>query len=87
MATWREMIKEVMDDYGESWNSVEAIKPKTLDLDLEFDASYGTIEGVPFYLWTKKRVYFAVTTDGMEWVASVSRNPTGAQPKHVGNEI
>lgn len=85
--TWRELLKDVMLDAGESLNQVEGMSPKNLDLDREFDSGYGSIQGQPFYIWTKNRVYFAVTCEGMEWVTSVPRNPCGAQPKHIGAEI
>lgn len=87
MMTWREMIREAMEDYSESWGAVEDVRPKNIDLDKPFNATSKKIEGEPFYLWTRRRVYFACTSDGLEWVASVPRNPTSAEPKHIGNEI
>ena len=44
--------------------------------DLEFDSGYGNIGGIPFILWTQKRVYFPAVYDGLEWVESVPRDPT-----------
>jgi len=45
------------------------------DLDVVFDGSYGCVEGKPFTLWTKQRVYFPTAYDGSEGVSSAPRNP------------
>ena len=50
----------------------------------KFGNGFGAHEGIPFTMWTKKRVYFPVEYDGAEWVSSVSRNPDGEPTGHVG---
>jgi hypothetical protein len=85
--TWRALITEAMKAHGESLD--EDTIAKTLsdtELELEFDNGYGGSEGVPFTLWTEKRVYFPVVYDGAEWVASVPREPSGEKTEHVGGE-
>lgn len=53
-------------------------------LDHQFADGYGSTEGLPFTLWTVKRVYFPVCYDGSEWVESVPREPNGEATEHVG---
>jgi hypothetical protein len=84
MTTWREMISEEMLDEGETWADVESIVGSEY-FDLSFDDGYGRTGGKPFTVWTAKRVYFPVTSDGAEWVASVSRNPDAIATKHIGD--
>ena len=74
-----------MGDNGESWKDVVDYAPSDGKwLDYLFDDTYGFIEGEPFTLWTKERVYFPMVFDGSEWVASVSRNPDKKATKHLG---
>lgn len=87
MSTWREMVKEVMADYGESWCDVEAMRPIKLDLDRCFNATSDKKEGCSFYIWTRRRIYFACVSEGLEWVSSLSRHPNSAIPRHIGDEI
>jgi len=49
-----------------------------------FYPGYGRPEGIPFTLWTHKRVYFPVQYDGSEWVTSVPRDPCEEVTSHVG---
>lgn len=82
--TWREFLIKVMENYQESLEDIVSIAPSDLDMDLDFDESFGGIEGTAFTIWTKNRVYFPVVYDGSEWVDSVSRNPDGIATNHVG---
>ena len=85
LTTWRELISVEMEKRVETWNDIEACYPEDLDLDRRFDDSYGCIEGEPFVLWTKNRVYFPCRYDGSEWVESVERNPGRVTDiKHFG---
>ena len=82
--TWRQMITEELKENKETWNDIVSITLTDEELDKEFDPGYGSREGQPFTAWTKRRVYFPVTYDGAEWVASVSRKPNGKPTEHVG---
>jgi len=82
--SWRELISQEMGVFGESFSDAEHSTLSPEDLDEKFDPGYGGIEGLPFTLWTERRVYFPVVYDGLEWVASVSRNPDGKPTEHVG---
>ena len=81
---WKSLISEAMNEYDDSWDSVVSCTLTEEELCKSFDENYGECEGKPFTLWTEKRVYFPTTYDGMEWVASVSRDPDGNSTKHVG---
>lgn len=83
MITWREMISEEIEKYGETWADVESAVGSE-HFDLSFDDGWGVTEGKPFTIWTAKRVYFPASYDGAEWVASVSRNPDGIATEHIG---
>ena len=98
MTTWRELITEEMQDRGDSWDHVVSValpvapteryhpEPIPSSLDFEFDDGYGASEGCPFTIWTQHYVYFPAVYDGMEWVASVSRDPDGVPTGHVGGQ-
>lgn len=55
-------------------------------LDYKFNSGPGAIQGAPFTLWTKRRVYFPVCHDGVEWAGSVLRDPWpyAEATEHVG---
>lgn len=82
--SWKQDIEEAMRSNGETWADVESHTLTDDELNAKFDHSYGGTNGVPFTLWTKRRVYFPVCYDGAEWVESVSRNPDGKATEHVG---
>lgn len=82
--TWRRNIIQEMERYGEKLSDIVSSTMTFGEMDTEFDSAYGETEGIPFTIWTKNRVYFPATNDGMEWVASVSRNPDGNPTKHIG---
>lgn len=97
MATWRKLIDIEMAKHGERWDSLHWVvmppQPEpgawgdpefVSDLDAEFDAGYGGINGCPFTVWTKRWVYFPVVYDGAESVGSVPRNPCDVATEHVG---
>ena len=75
--TWRKKITKEIEHRDDSWDNViqsywEPLKNPAA-LDLIFDSSYGTSQGVPFilldsHLW----VYFPVVYDGCDWVGSVA---------------
>lgn len=82
ITTWRLLISDEMDRNDESWHDMEIITPKNLDLDRKFDAGYGSVNGLPFTLWTRNRVYFPIEYDGSERVLSVPRNPCDEAVNH-----
>ncbi len=83
MTTWRKLITRAMSP-DESWDDVVSCTLSDEQLDIEFDNDFGITEGIPFTLWTKKRVYFPVGYDGLEWVGYVSRKPDGKPTSHIG---
>ena len=84
MDTWRNLITKVMQQYSESWDDVVGCTLSGKALDEKFAATSYGIDGQPFTLWTKYRVYFPVTYDGTEWVDSVARHPCIESKYHVG---
>jgi hypothetical protein len=81
--SWTHAIEDVMAGHGESWAEVVACTLSERELDDEFDPSYGHVRGRPFGVWTVARVYFPVSYDGAEYVASVPRDPSGPI-RHIG---
>ena len=51
--------------------------------DYYFDDDSNIVEGVPFTLWTKNRVYFPLSFEGSAWVGSVSKIPNGIATAHL----
>ena len=82
--TWEEAILEEMQERGESFDDVISTTLTNEELNKKFDPGFGATQGIPFTLWTNKRVYFPVVYDGAEWVASAPRNPSREKMKHVG---
>ena len=62
---------------------VSAAPPLGPWLDVEFDSGFGCAEGIPFAIWTTKRVYFPTEYDGAEGCTSCSRDPDGSPKWHV----
>jgi hypothetical protein len=85
--TWREEISREMEAQDDDWDNVESMTLSASDLDRGFDDDYGAIEGVPFTVWTKSRVYFPCGYDGREWADSVARHPDGVPSGHRGGGI
>lgn len=72
----------------EAWNDAEG--PVTLAPDLvtfliEFDPTFGGLEGLPVLAWTEARVYFPVAYDGAEWMESAPRNPQSEGQGHAAS--
>jgi hypothetical protein len=86
MTTWRKEIVDAMEEVYDSWDNVVGCTLSDGELDVEFNADFGTVEGQAFMLWTKSRVYFPVVYDGSEWVSSVPRNPCEEKKQHVGGQ-
>lgn len=85
MTTWQILITEALAQNKESWNDVESMSPKDGKwLDYLFDDDFGSIEGVPFTIYTKNKIYFPACYDGSEWVESISRNPNNIPAQHIG---
>ena len=83
MATWRQLIETERERRRDA-TEVVASTLRESELDVEFSAKFGGVEGEPFTLWTLARVYFPVVYDGAEWCGSVSRNPDGRPTEHCG---
>ena len=83
-APWRKKIIDEMSNRGETWEDVVYCTLNEAELDTRFDSSYGSIQGQPFTLWTKKRVYYPVDYDGSEWCESVPRDPCDEAKDHSG---
>ena len=81
---WRELIQEEMDEHGDTFANVVSCTLSESQLDHAFDSGLGIQEGIPFAIWTKRRVYFPTAYDGAEDVKSVSRNPDGKPVNHIG---
>lgn len=73
---------------AETWRTAPPPMSNTQEefLDREFYDGYGSSRGEPSTLWTQDWVYFPVVHDGMEWVASVPRNPCKEVTAHVGGQ-
>lgn len=84
MATWKELITTELTNQGETWQDVKSCTLTESELHIEFDDGYGGVEGKPFTLWTRKRVYFPICYDGAEWCASVSRIINKTPTDHLG---
>lgn len=81
LVSWRELIDDAFLRTGDTWDNVVRFNG---DLNIKFDCGYGSNEGLPFTLWTKKYVYFPICYDGSEWVGSAPRNPCDEILKHQG---
>ena len=82
---WRKKIEDEMVIHNDNFeNVVYNIAELPNWLDIEFNDSYGSVDGVSFTLWTKDRVYFPVQYDGREWCKSVPRDPKDEITHHVG---
>ena len=88
LIAWRQMIAEEMKLHGESFADCEGSVPKSDEwLDFMVDPGWaGGAPAPPFYLWTSKRVYFAVCYDQAKQVASVPRFVSDEDPTYFGGE-
>jgi hypothetical protein len=83
MGNWKKMFECCRQLHNDT-SGIEYNTMTEEEMSHEFDDGYGYIEGIPFTIWTKERVYFPVVYDGSEWVGSVSRNPDKKPTKHQG---
>jgi len=84
MTTWKKEIERSMNIHNETWEDIVSSTFKDGEENVEFCDGYGGIDGDPFTVWTKERVFFPCCYDGSEWCSSVSRNPNGIACEHVG---
>lgn len=82
--SWKEMLERELGNRGETLSDLESITLNEEEMNMDFDAGYGCIEGTPFTAWTAKTVYFPICYDGAEAVGSVSRHPDGKPTNHQG---
>ena len=88
LIAWRQMIATEMERHGESFADCEGSVPKG-DEWLGFMVDPGWAGGAPappFYLWTSKRVYFAICYDQAKAVASIPRFVSDEEPTYFGGE-
>ena len=86
MTTWRKLLEYAFEDYNDSFDNVIDFALSNKDwLDYYFDDYSKKIEGTPFTIWTKTRVYFPIIIDNVESVGSVARYPDGMANYHFGN--
>lgn len=83
ITTWRKEIAKEMARTGECEADIVACTLSDDEADTEFDAGFGWPNGIPFTVWTKRRVYFPVAYDGAEWCKSVSRRVDGIPTQHI----
>ena len=83
MENWYDMLKEVMAENGDDFDSRECTLTEK-QLKVGFDSGYGSTEGEPFTAWGKNFVYFPICYDGAEWVGSAPRNPCDKAMVHQG---
>jgi hypothetical protein len=84
--SWMVLLLDEMNEHGEVVDDLESSTLSYQEIHEPFESGYGSSQGRPFTVWSKKRVYFPVTYDGKEWVGSVSRNPDGKPTAHIGGE-
>ena len=86
MTTWRKLLEYAFVDYNDSFDNVIDFTPSNKDwLDYYFDDYSKKIEGTPFTIWTKTRVYFPIIIENVESVGSVARYPDGIANYHFGD--
>ena len=84
MTTWRKLLEEEFQIQNDLWKNIVMMTPSDGKwLDYYFDDDSNIIEGVPFTVWTKNRVYFPLSFDGSESVGSVSKIPNGISTAHL----
>jgi hypothetical protein len=84
MITWKNKIELEMKMHEDSWANIQSCTLLENELNQEFDDGFGGENGLPFTVWTNKRVYFPICYDGAEWCGSVSRHPDGKATAHQG---
>lgn len=84
MDSWAKMLQAALASHGETIADIAACTLTGEEILAEFDSGHGSIEGKPFTVWTRRRVYFPVAYDGAEWVGSVARHPDGKPTEHQG---
>lgn len=63
---WKELIISAMEYYEDSFDNLVYTTLTESEILQNFYIGYGGTEGIPFTLWTEKRVYFPVCYDGIE---------------------
>ena len=86
--TWPKLIGRRMTENNESLDDIISFKTKSNQedwLNISFKNSFGSHEGLPFVIWTKKFIYFNAVYDGLTWVESIPRNPDDTfMPRGIG---
>lgn len=70
----------IIDENTYSFDSVYEAK-KTLDYF--FYDGVGSPNGTYFTAWSKDRIYYPVSHDGMEWIEFIHRNPCNKVKMHT----
>ena len=69
LTTWRKVITEEMEEWGDSWKNIVATTLSDAELYDEFPDPEGIVGGkfalpdLPNYTWTQTRVYFLTAED------------------------
>ncbi len=80
ITTWEEEISLVAGD-----DKIISCTLNPKELQIEFNDSYGSQEGVPLRAWSEEYVYFSVAYDGSKCVSRVPRNPCNVACEHIGD--
>ena len=85
--TWCELLLVALHAQNETTADIVNTAPAGTEwLHVEFKPRAWQLEGCPFTVWTKTRVYFPVTDRLSEWVGSVPRAPNDEATPHQGVE-
>ncbi len=77
MTTWRTLISEAFDIWGDSWGDVVHCELSDEELDKDHDTPGFVPMDVDFMLWTRTNIYFPDGWEGCESVRGIPRNPDG----------
>lgn len=83
LESWETMVLAAREAAKDTTPVVKCTRSDS-EMRREFFSGFGGMRGVPFTVWTEKRVYFPVCYDGSEWVDSVPRDPCDEHTYHVG---
>ena len=81
MTSWSDLLKEAMEANGDTFPPLFCTLSDK-QLRVEFDGSFGCVEGKPFTAWGEKWVYFPLNYDGAESVGCAPRDPCDISMEH-----
>ena len=83
MMSWKEAIEIEMEVHADSWNNVESTVVRMVATLQHHSIHLLGYVWEAVCVWTRDRVYFPLTYNGMEAVGSVSRNPDQKPVVHL----